>query len=65
MATSRKDSIQRAGTDDVLEIQDMASSFTKLIAAVRERDVDTAQKHSVAGLFANREVRCMTLLYGL
>ena len=51
MATSQNGSIQRAGTEDVLEIQNMASSFTKLITAVRERDVDTAQKHSVVGLF--------------
>ena len=52
-SSSKMSSQNAASPKDVNEIQDMSSSFSNMITAVRKRDVDAAQKYAVAGLLGN------------
>ena len=53
--------IARAETSDVLEIQQVADTYSTLITAVRKGDVETARRHSLAGALRHLEKNVFVL----
>ena len=59
METTGEKAIARVETSDVLEIQQVADTYSTLITAVRKGDVETARRHSLAGALRHLEKLCL------